>query len=75
MKITAIKTFPISYGSRAYLFVKVETDEGLYGIGEFGLTWKEKAGIGVIEHMKPDLIGRDPLNTERIWQELFGESI
>ena len=71
MKITAIKTFPISYGSRAYLFVKVETDEGLYGIGEFGLTWKEKAGIGVIEHMKPDLIGRDPLNTERIWQELF----
>jgi galactonate dehydratase len=71
MKITQIKTFPILLGSRPYLFVKVETDEGIYGLGEFGLTWKEKAGIGAIEHITPDLLGKDPLNTERIWQELF----
>jgi len=71
MKISAVKTFPILLGSRTYLFVKIETDEGFYGVGEFGLTWKEKAGIGVIEHILPDLIGRDPLNIERIWQELF----
>jgi len=71
MKISAVKTFPILLGSRTYLFVKIETDEGIYGVGEFGLTWKEKAGIGAIEHMLPDLIGRDPLNIERIWQELF----
>ena len=59
MVITDVKTFPVYYGSRNYLFVKVETDEGLYGVGEFGITWKEQAGIGAIEHMKSDLIGQD----------------
>lgn len=71
MKITAVKTFPIFDGSRNYLFVKVETDEGLYGIGEFGITWKEQAGIGAIEHMTYHLLGADPMNIEWIWQKLF----
>ena len=62
MKITDVKTFPICHGSRNYLFVKVETDAGLYGVGEFGITWKEQAGIGAIEHMKRHIIGLDPLN-------------
>ena len=42
MKITAIKTFPLNYtnlkvvGERSilYLFVKVETDSGIFGLGE-----------------------------------------
>ena len=71
MKITDIKCFPCFHGSRNYLFVKVETDEGFYGVGEFGITWKEQAGIGAIEHMKTDLIGQDPLNTEYLWQLLL----
>ncbi len=71
MKISAIKTFPVFCGSRNYLFVKVETDEGLYGVGEFGITWKEQAGVGAIEHMAHHLQGEDPLNTEWIWQKLF----
>ncbi|MDE3257329.1 MAG: galactonate dehydratase [Gemmatimonadota bacterium] len=71
MKITEVKTFPIFYGSRNYLFVKIETDEGIYGVGEFGITWKEQAGVGAIRHMASDLVGQDPLNTEYIWQVLF----
>ncbi|MCH2666108.1 mandelate racemase/muconate lactonizing enzyme family protein, partial [bacterium] len=71
MKITDVRCFPCFKGSRNYLFVKVETDEGLYGIGEFGITWKEQAGIGAIDHMKTDLIGQDPLNTEYLWQLLL----
>lgn len=71
MKITQVKTFPLFYGSRNYLFVKVETDEGLYGMGEFGITWKEQAGVGAIQHLTHHLLGEDPLNTEWIWQKLF----
>ncbi len=71
MKITEVKTFPVFYGSRNYLFVKIETDEGIYGVGEFGITWKEQAGVGAIRHMASDLIGQDPLNVEYIWQILF----
>ena len=71
MKITDVKTFPVYHDQRNYTFVKVETDEGLYGLGEFGITWKEQAGLGAIEHMKRYLIGLDPLNVEWIWQLLF----
>ncbi len=71
MKITEVKTFPVFYGTRNYMFVKIETDEGIYGMGEFGLTWREQAGLGAIRHMASDLIGQDPLTIERIWQTLF----
>jgi galactonate dehydratase len=71
MIITEVKTFPVYHGSRNYLFVKIETDEGIYGMGEFGITWKEQAGIGAIKHMASDLIGQDPMNIEKIWQVLF----
>jgi L-alanine-DL-glutamate epimerase-like enolase superfamily enzyme len=71
MKITDVKTYPVFHGNRNYTFVKVETDEGIYGLGEFGITWKEQAGLGAIEHMKRHIIGLDPLNIEWIWQLLF----
>ena len=71
MKITEVRTFPIFYKTRNYLIVKIETDGGIYGVGEFGVTRKEQAGVGAIRHMRSDLIGQDPLNTERIWQTLF----
>ena len=68
MKITEVKCFPVSTFTKNYLFVKVETDEGVYGMGEFGISWREQAGIGAIEHLKALLIGEDPLNIEYLWQ-------
>lgn len=40
LKITAIKSFPFQseYG-RSYYVVKVETDEGIYGLGEVGMAF------------------------------------
>ena len=37
MKITGVKTFPITAGGRNFHFVKVETDEGVSGIGKWPL--------------------------------------
>lgn len=71
MKITDVRSIPVFDGSRNYLFVKVDTDEGINGVGEFGITWKERAGMGAVEHMKRHLVGQDPLNTERLWQLLL----
>ena len=36
MKITDIKTYPTWVGSRNQFIVKVETDEGIYGLGKGG---------------------------------------
>ena len=71
MKITEVKPIPVGNGARNYLFVKVETDAGLYGIGESGLTWKERAVAGTVEHLKTFLLGEDPRRIEHLWQTMF----
>lgn len=71
MKITAIHPFPIWVGTRNQLIVKVETDEGIYGWGESGLSGREKAVVGAVEHYREFLIGRDPLSIGALWQEMY----
>jgi L-alanine-DL-glutamate epimerase-like enolase superfamily enzyme len=71
MKITDIETYPVWGGFRNYLFIVVDTDEGIYGVGEAGLTGRELAVMGAVEHFKPLLVGQDPARTEHIWQTLF----
>ena len=71
MKITNIECYPVWGGARNFLFVVVDTDEGIYGVGETGITGRELAIIGTIEHFKPLLIGQDPGRIEHIWQLLY----
>ena len=49
-------------------FVVVETDEGLQGVGEGGITWREAAMEGFVQALTPSLLGEDPLRTEHLWQ-------
>jgi galactonate dehydratase len=71
VKITDVKAFPVWGGNRNFFFVKVETDSGLYGIGEGGLTWRELACAAAVQHLRPALIGRDPSRIEHLWQVLY----
>jgi len=71
MKITAIRSFPVWVGTRNQLVVKVETDEGIYGWGESGLSGREKAVVGAVEHYAEFLVGRDPMNIGALWQEMY----
>jgi galactonate dehydratase len=71
MRIADVKTFPLWGGGRNFLFVKVETDEGIYGLGESGLTWQERAVEETVLRLKPWLVGEDPFRTEHLWQLMF----
>lgn len=71
MKITGIEAYPVWGGHRNFLFVVVDTDEGIYGVGEAGITGRELAVIGVIDHFRPLLVGQDASRIEHIWQQLF----
>jgi galactonate dehydratase len=71
MKITDIKSLPVWVGVRNQLVVKVETDEGIYGLGESGLSGRELAVMGALRHFREFLIGQDPMQRGRIWQELY----
>jgi len=71
MKITDIKTYPVWVGHRNQLVIKVETDEGLYGLGEAGVSGRELAVKGAVEHYREFLIGKDPLRRGSLWQEMY----
>src|SRR5918993_6121822 len=61
MKIVDIITTVVNAQMRNWVFVKVVTDQpGLYGWGEATLEWKTRAVVGVIEDLKPLVLGRDP---------------
>jgi L-alanine-DL-glutamate epimerase-like enolase superfamily enzyme len=55
-----------------FVIVRVTTNQGLEG---FGVTYHEVGGEATCElirrNMTPKLIGRDPLETEAIWQDFF----
>jgi len=71
MKIINIKTFPTWVGHRNQLIVKVETDEGLSGWGEAGLSGRELAVAGAVKHYREFLIGQDPRRRGALWQEMY----
>jgi len=71
VKITNVEPFPVWGGHRNFLFVVVDTDEGISGVGEAGITGRELAVMGAIEHFRPLLVGQDPGRIEHIWQLLF----
>jgi galactonate dehydratase len=49
----------------------VETDEGIYGWGESGLSSRELAVVGAVNHYREFLIGRDPMRIGGLWQEMY----
>lgn len=81
MKITSITTEdyswprprPITNGKHTYThlglnLLKIETDENVVGIG---LGTPGSIVKATIEHLKPLLIGEDPLNVERLWHKMW----
>jgi len=75
MKVTAIKSYPIAdEDGRGYHIVKVETDEGIHGLGEVGIRSWGAAIEKALEHLSELVIGQDPFSTERLWQHMYRSS-
>jgi galactonate dehydratase len=71
MKITDIKTFLVGAGGRNWVYVKVLTDQGLYGIGEAYSAGPDEATVKVIEDFKLWLIGQDPRNVQYLFDIMY----
>jgi mannonate dehydratase len=71
MKITGARVIVCSPG-RNFVTLKIETDEGLSGLGDATLNGRELAVASCLaDHVVPCLIGRDPHQIEDIWQYLY----
>ena len=67
MKITAVDVFPV----RQFTYVKITTEDGLYGLGEASLSGRNMAVAHAFDHLTPLLIGQDATRIEHIWQDVF----
>lgn len=74
MKVTDIKTFVVDCFRTNWVFVKVYTDEGIDGVGEATLEYKEKALLGAVEHIKEYLVGKNPLNIEEHFHKIYRDA-
>lgn len=71
MKITAARVIVCCPG-RNFVTLKLETDQGLTGVGDATLNGRELAVVSYLQdHVIPCLIGRDPQQIEDIWQYLY----
>jgi mannonate dehydratase len=71
MKIVAARLIVCS-PDRNFVTLRIDTDEGIYGLGDATLNGRELAVVAYLEeHIIPCLIGRDPFATEDIWQYLY----
>jgi galactonate dehydratase len=71
MKITDVKTYIVGNPWRNWLFTRVETDEGVHGIGEATLNCFVKTVEMAIQELKPFIIGKDPFDVEEHTMRLF----
>ena len=72
MKVSEIKKFPIQDNEgKNYYVIKIETDSGIYGLGEAGIPAWGGAISKAIDHLSETVIGQDPFSTEKLWQRMF----
>ena len=74
MKITKLKTFIVHCYRTNWVFVKIETDEGISGLGEATLEMKEKAVEAAVYELESYLLGKDPREIERHFHIMYRDS-
>ena len=67
MQITDVRTI----FADQYLFVEVDTDAGITGLGESGSWGFLEASAAAVNTFKRYLVGQDPLRIEHHWQYLY----
>jgi L-alanine-DL-glutamate epimerase-like enolase superfamily enzyme len=71
VKITDVKMM-IVRGTWDWNLIKIETDSGLYGIGEAYWGWGVKDLV--LNKLKPIIIGEDPLNVDKLYTKMLMQS-
>ncbi len=71
MKITNVSYFLTTELGSPALFIQIETDSGITGYGEATIHFFSQAVAGMIEDLRPYLIGENPERIEYLWQSCF----
>jgi galactonate dehydratase len=74
LKVTEVKIYRASVGSRHPVLVQVVTDAGLTGVGEAAVAYGTgaPAAAAMVKELAEDFIlGKDPFRIEALWSEMY----
>jgi len=71
VKIVEIKTHILESAGREYVFVKVQTDEGIHGWGEGTLEMKQGTVAAAVNDLRGFVLGEDPTRVDLLWQRMY----
>jgi galactonate dehydratase len=71
VRITSVEPLVVDVGSRNWLFVVVETGEGVTGLGEGSLPGHPRAVAAAVEEYREYLVGEDPARIQHLWQVMY----
>jgi galactonate dehydratase len=74
MKITEVQTYLVNLGTRNIPFVRVQTDEGIYGVGEAYSCGPDRATVEVIKDFAGWIRGKDPRDVEALTHLMYAGS-
>jgi D-galactarolactone cycloisomerase len=57
------------------LLVRIDTDEGITGVGEGLVRLAPRATAAIVDDLRPLLLGRDPYAVDVIWEDLFATMV
>jgi galactonate dehydratase len=70
VRITDVRTWLVGNPWKNWLFVRVDTDEGIHGVGEGTLNALTRTVGAAIEELREQYIGLDPTQVERLLQRM-----
>ena len=77
LRVTEMKVFGVSLtpnSDRPYVFVKLETNQGLVGWGEATLEGKAASTMACVQDFRDFVVGKDPLQVQHHWESMYVQS-
>jgi len=74
MKISSVEIYLIPNPWKGWVFIRVLTTDGEEGIGEATHYFGQRAVKSMYKDVKDFILGRDPLEVENLWYQMFKET-
>ena len=70
-KISSVEAIAVDGGSRTWVFIVVETTDGVAGVGESTLEWHTDTVLAAVRELADLVVGRNAAQIQDLWQLVY----